>query len=94
MEPLNIALNKPEEFDQVVHGTPDLPSLPQASTVQLITKDRATESGRAGVVITFLVAVDGKPMRAQATVSVRNLVAALTVLDARYEDGFARVPNA
>jgi len=84
LEHIALILNNAAAFDAVVHGTDGVPTLLEGGDVRIITKDDATEDGCAVAVITFTVEVDGKPMRAQAVVTVRLLTSTLRVLHARY----------
>lgn len=80
MESVSLILRNADKYDDAVYG-----GLPQASTMDLITKDGATEGGRPGVVVTFLAQLpDGSLVRAQATTTVRLLLAALRGLQAAH----------
>lgn len=85
MEVLQVLLNQPDEFDRAVHGDDRVPALPEGGDLALITKDQATVNGAAGAVLTFTVELDGKLRRAQTVVTVKNLMLALRILEARYE---------
>lgn len=68
-------------FDAALQGT-----LPEAGDLCIITKDRATEGGNPGALLTFTVGLpDGKFARAQAVATVKNLILALDVLRVKYE---------
>lgn len=91
MEHVQILLGQDAEYDRAVHGDDKLPALKEAGDLQFITKDHALVSGRAGIVITFTVDVDGKPRRAQATTTVRNMQMLAAAITGRYdEDGRVR----
>ena len=79
MEILTLKLGHDALYDELVHN-----SAPQASVATICTKDAATESGRAGAVISFYADHNGEPVRAQAVVTVRNLLMALAALQGRY----------
>lgn len=67
MESLIINLDNTAAFDDLVHN-----SLKQASPITVCTKPDATESGRAGVVVSFLVEMpSGEVVRVQAVTTVR-----------------------
>lgn len=81
---ITIALNQAQQFDEAVHGK-DVRALPDGGDLQIITKDGATEQGRALACLTFTVQLpDGSLARAQTVTSVRNLVGAFHALLGRY----------
>lgn len=84
MESLPINLNDAELFDKTVHGQDGVRTLMDAGDLRLITKDNATDSGRALACLTFTVDVDGKPARVQTVTTVRLLTTALHALLGRY----------
>lgn len=90
MEHLQILLNKPREFDEAVHGKGEVPSIPEAGDLSIITKDLGTDEGRALAVITFTAEHEGKRVRCQAVTTVRVLEALLGAINGRYENGKVR----
>lgn len=90
MEHITITLGNDAEYDRAVHGDDKVPSLLEGGDLAFITKDRALTSGRAGIVITFTVEVDGKLRRAQAVTTVRNMHMLAAALEGRYDDGMLR----
>jgi hypothetical protein len=84
MESLPINLNDVELFDKTVHGADGVPTLRDGGDLRIITKDNATDSGRALACLTFTVDVDGKLVRAQTVTTVRLLTTVLHALLGRY----------
>lgn len=78
---INVILNDADTFDEVVHK-----SLTEFGDLAIVTKDNATKEGNPAAVITFMV-LDrkGRRDRAQAVVTVRNLLDALFAVYGRYE---------
>lgn len=64
-----------ELFDKAVHGgLDDNPVLPEGRDLAIYVKPKATEGGKAGVVITFTVQLpDGTLARAQAVTTATIL---------------------
>lgn len=87
MEHLSLKLGKADEYDRAVHGDDKVPSLPQGSDIELITKDVVTHGGKAGAVLCWTTEIDGKVVRCQATTTVALLQMMLAGLNGRYEDG-------
>lgn len=80
MEHVSIQLSKPELFDSLVHG-----GLPQASAMQVVTKDKGTDQGNPIVVIAFDVQMpDGTVRQVQATTTVRLFQQAAAATIGRY----------
>lgn len=87
MEKLTIQLSA-EEFNRAVHGDVGNPSLPEAGDLAIYVKPGATAMGNAGAVITFAVILpDGTSRRAQAVVTVANLINALHIIRGWQEGG-------
>lgn len=80
-EVITVKLGNAEEFDKAVRE-----GLPEGCDLQFISKDAATKGGRAGIVITFSVEVNGRIHRAQAVTTLPCLRAAVAVLNGRYDD--------
>lgn len=82
---LRLILGQDSEFDQLVHGAG---ALPQAGDVTIATKDAATQQQRPGAVISFDVQLpDGSVKRAQAVITVRELVGFYSAMRGRYGPG-------
>lgn len=82
MEPIHVLLDQVADFDRLIHG-----GLMQASTVTFATKPKCTVGGHPGCVIAFDVQLpDGQIAHAQATVTVRNLLALGMALRSRYPE--------
>lgn len=80
-----------KDYDTLLRGLDGVRTLPENGDLAICTKHGAMESGRAGAIITFTVDVDGKLCRAQAVTPVRQLIAALKLLQAKYtDDGMPR----
>lgn len=90
MEHVQVLLNKPREFDEAVHGTATVPSLPDLADLTVITKDVGTDEGRALAVLTFTAEHKGERVRCQTVTTVRNLDMLLGCLRGRYENGIVR----
>lgn len=90
MEHLQILLNKPHAYDEAIRGTAEVPAVPDAGDLTVITKDNGTDTGRAVAVLTFTAQHDGKPIRCQTVTTVRNLEMLLAAIQGRYEDGKVR----
>ncbi len=74
MEVLRLSI-EPEMFDKAVHGGLDqLPTLPDGGDLALYVKPKATQSGKAGVVLTFTVQMpDGSMARVQTVTTAALL---------------------
>ena len=81
---ITVSLSNAGAYDEALHSPA---TVPQAGDIMIITKDDGTCGGRAAAVIAFDIEVEGKTYLAQATMTVRNLIMALRILDSRYEDG-------
>jgi hypothetical protein len=90
MENIKIRLNDVAEYDRRIKS-----SLPEGGDIAFITKDAATESGRAGVMISFTVELPGGGKAiAQAVTTVKLLRGVLAGIAGRYDDeGYLNVEN-
>lgn len=82
MEQLRLILGQDKEFDAIVHG-----AVPQASGITIASKDNGTQTGKPVVVISFDALIDGKPVRVQATTTLRLLVGFYSAMRGRYGPG-------
>lgn len=82
MEAVNVVFED-AAFDRLVHDG----SLPQASTVTVAVKHKATMSGLPGTVFAFDVQLpDGSVRRAQATLTLKQMRFVLKLLVEKYGD--------
>lgn len=93
-EHIKLSISDPERFDKIVHGKDGVRTVPDAGDLEVVTKDKATESGRSIAVLTFTVDIDGKPARAQTVTTVRCLMDMLKALQSDYDDGKRRPSGA
>lgn len=88
MEVLSIGINDAAEWDRIIAES-RANDLPDDGALKIITKDGAMQSGRAGVMLTFGVQVNGKIVRVQTVQPLRSLLAAFTGIASQYtEDGY------
>jgi len=87
----NIEFANAALFDKVVHGHDGVTTLPEGGVLNLVTKDAATDTGRALACLYFDVRLpDGSSARAQHVTTVRMLTTLLAGLRGRYGDeGYA-----
>ena len=77
---VSIALDAGDVFDQLVHG-----GLRDGGDLRVVTKNNATEGGRAAAVLAFTVELpSGGLAQVQTVVTVRNLMMVLVALRSRY----------
>lgn len=82
MEKLEIKINKAERYDEVIKD-----SLPECGDMEIVTKDAAMVSGRAGVMVTFRVELpDGTLKRVQSVTPMRAFRAMALALSTTYDD--------
>lgn len=82
MEKLNIVLNNPDAYKQVLDN-----GLPECGDLTIITLDFATIGNNAGALIAFTVMPpEGETELVQAAVTVANLIALARILQGRYND--------
>lgn len=67
-------------FDEVLRSCP-----PEHGDIEFVFKNAVTRSGAGGVLITFTVTVDGKPLRVQAVTTAKCLLMAAAAVE-----GFVR----
>lgn len=86
MESAQILLDA-EGFDKAIHGGLDsYPVIPERGDLAFYIKPGATESGKAGVAITFTAVCEGKTVRCQ-TVTTAAMLDALGSALRGYRDG-------
>jgi hypothetical protein len=80
MEGIQTKMNDAARFDAVLKE-----SLADGGDLEIVTKDGATESGRAGVMLTFSVQLpDGSLARAQTVVTARLFLMAALIVATKY----------
>ena len=75
MESVTIAIDKAEEFDEIVHN-----SLPDNGELRVVTKAGGMVSGKSIAVLSFGVLVNGKMQRVQIVKSVSLLASTFGAL--------------
>ena len=79
MEAIHLVIDNPDEYMRHVHM-----GVAQSSDITMVSKAGALESGRAGVVISFEVRIDGKSVHVQAVTTLRNLQSAIGAFGAHH----------
>lgn len=80
MSSIGLVLGDGDAFDKCIDE-----GLPEGCDLSIVTKDVATEGGNPAACITFTVETqDGSVQRAQAVVTVKNLINALHAVMGRY----------
>jgi hypothetical protein len=92
MQELRIQLGESDTFDNVVHGRDGVTTLRDGGDLRVVTKDGATDQGRAIACLSFTVEVDGKLVRAKTVTTVQLLVGLMSALVGRY--GYDGKPRA
>lgn len=87
MERIELLLDD-AEYDRLVHDAP-----PERGDLTVCVKARATHKGQPGVVLSFTVEINGKPIRVQATTTARLfLTAARGIRGFMEREGFTDLP--
>lgn len=89
MESINLVIDDGtgKEFDFALRDN----ALQDGGDLSIITKDNAMESGRAGVLLTFSVDINGIIKRAQTVVPMRLFILTTRMLQNKYTDeGYKR----